>query len=251
MLFTGALIGQDNGLTIVGKISDCKTNQGVQGVLMRVVGSDQSIIEVTTDSSGNYLFTNCFRKETKYLLGTKVDNIVGEHKGLKYGSCTYGWCDDYCFFNSSRRYEFVFSDSTLNHHFDDCLVSYYQHINFTEFNFKKNSSDLFATEWLGLKNVDSIIDCFVGLLMLRKNWVIELSANVSSDEELKVELSKERAKKIYQMLISKGIEQDRLVLNVYKDEIYNLAKVNKENDDNRSVSISVLRKDYISPNSTK
>ncbi len=249
------LYGQDPGLSLSGKITDCKAKKGVEGVIIKVLGSDGTSIKTSTDSAGNYKLENCFNKGTAYVASIIIDSIVGEHRGVSFGTCGYGWCDDYCFFNSSTKFKFTFSDSVLKKTFDDCLSPYYQHPGFPEFLFKKNTAEFSSVSWLGLTNVDSIVDCFTALLLARQNWVIEVSAHASSDEDNKAELSKQRAKVIYKMFKERGIEPGRLKWRGYSDkspyEFHDDAGlvIQKSAQEvaikSRQVVLTIIRKDYV------
>ncbi len=195
-----------------------------------------------------------------YVAMTDISTISGPHKGIIYGYSTWAWYDDYGYLKSSEKHAFSFSDSIKKQQNDFCLVQTYSCMMsfFPDFKFKKNSTDFFlAQEWLYTNNNDTALDCLTALLMAKKYWIIQISGHAASDEKDKDQLAMARAKRIADMLISRGIDPKRLhcfsysdkAPCEYKDDRGNVIKTAAKNsEENRRISLSVISKDYVPAN---
>lgn len=249
------LIGQENKFTLSGTVTDCKTHASIKGVTIKLVGSDKSSIETKSDSAGNYYFTNCFKPNTGYVISTQVEAGVGQGKAINYGLCPYTYYEKYGYLNSSERGKISFADTIRNQIHDFCLQEIYScGWTLPDLYFKKNSTDFSNTD-RDIMSADTALDCFASILMTYQSYVFELSAHSSKDETNKKGLAEARAKKIYDLLISKGVDSERLVCTSYSDsrpyefidDAGNLVKKNTEitNKKSRRVAIRLLRKDYV------
>jgi peptidoglycan-associated lipoprotein len=70
-------------ITIEGTVSDCNSKEAIEGVFVKLVGSDGSSAEAKTDASGNYKFTEnslggrCVNPNTSYIIS------INNKQGLK------------------------------------------------------------------------------------------------------------------------------------------------------------------------
>jgi outer membrane protein OmpA-like peptidoglycan-associated protein len=251
-VLSGCLTSQESHFIVSGTIKDCRTNEPIRDITVVLTGNDKSQIKTQSDSSGYYYFTNCFTPLTNYNLTTEVKSDAGKGTGIKYGICEDKFYEKNGYSNSYDSYKFIYSDTLKKHNYDFCLVPIIADYYFPSFHFKKNSTDFDSVNWGRNFNSDTIIDCFVSFLMAHKTWTIEISGHSSSDETNKKELAEKRAKKMVGLLITKGIDKERLLNRSYSDSrpagymtfdgIW--IEYDKNNEKNRRIQISVLSKDY-------
>lgn len=254
-LVSFSTIGQTNKFTLSGKVTDCRTLDSIEGVTIKLVGSDGSSIETKSDSSGNYSFSNCFKNNTNYAVSTKVGNYFGRGPAIKYGLCPYEFYEKCGYFDDYTKYNFFYSDTLQSRRFDICLPQTIIDYNFPTFYFKKNSTEFQKIEWLETESTDTVIDCYAAFLLAHKSWTIIISSHSSKDENNKKELAEARAKKLFDLLVSKGIEPTRLVCKSYSDtkpyefwDDMTNKKIKKSenitNEKSRRITIGLLKRDY-------
>lgn len=252
-LFSGVLYGQEKKFTISGVVTDCKTKEAISGVIIKVIGKDKSSVETKSDSEGRYSFEN-FKSGTDYILTTIIENSTGRGKPIKCGVCPYAEYSGKGYFDPSEKFKFIPDSTNIEH--DICLSSQMCDMRILpDFYFKKNSTDFSYINWVGMSGQDTILDCIAQMLVAQNTWVFEISAHSSNDEDDKLQLSKDRAKKIYKLLIERGIEPGRLKSRGYSDkhpiEFTNdygevIQKSQDEtNEKSRRVVFGILRKDYL------
>ncbi len=256
-LLSSCLFGQENKFAISGVVTDCQTKKAIPGVTIKLIGRDKSLIETKSDFTGHYVFSNCFKDNTDYIISTNVSDSIGRGAKIKYGICPGEITEKYGYMNSSDKIKFTYFDTLSSKKYDICLIEILGCGQPPTFYFKKNNIEFSSFEYIRNlpENIDTTIDCFVGFLLVHKTWVLEISGHSSSDEDDKLQLSKDRAKKIYKLLVDKGIEPGRLKSKGYSDkypmEFRNdsgeaIQKSEEEtNEKSRRVVFSVLRKDYI------
>lgn len=257
------VIGQENKFTISGTVTDCKTHLAIKGVTIKLVGSDKSSIETKSDSTGNYFFSNCFKTNTGYVISTQVGNDVGVGKAIRYGICPYEDHETNGYLNGSEKYKFTTPDTLSNQkQIQNFCLAQILSCGWTlpDFYFKENSTDFLSVDWYQIVGKDTAIDCLVSFLMAHKSWTFEISAHASKDEKNKKELAEARGKKLLDLLVSKGIEPERLNMRSYSDtkpiELYDdfgkmvTKDIKITNEKSRRVRFQLLRKDYV-PSSTK
>lgn len=247
LVFYSWASGQKNNFNLTGTIRDCKSKKPIEGVTIILSGNNKTSIETKSNKEGYYSFANCFGVNVSYLVSTKVTEATDIDSRIKYGVCPYENYEGYI--NTSHKYKFETLDSISNKNLvsDFCLVKVQIEYRFPDFFFQTNSTEFFKPSVNGFVSEDTTIDCFVGLLMLNKTWVIEMSGHSDSFETNPQNLSKERVEKIRDILVRKGIDTRRLVIRYYgssrmmqpEDSYY------KENVPlNSRVVISVLRNDF-------
>jgi len=247
--------GQKNEFSLSGIVTDCSTKEPIGGVIVKVIGRDKSSFEAKSDSSGYYSFTNCFQRNTAYILSTKVENSTGRGNPIQYGICPYAEYSGKGYFDPVEKFKFNFSDSIKINH-DICLSSQMCDMRILpDFYFKKNSLEFSSIHWGAIIAQDTVLDCFAQMLIAQHTWVFEISAHASADEDNKLQLSKDRAKKIYKLLSDRGVEPGKLKSKGFSDkypiEFRNesgeiIKKSEQEtNEKSRRVVLSVLRKDYV------
>jgi outer membrane protein OmpA-like peptidoglycan-associated protein len=254
-MITFSGFGQQKSFSVSGKVIDCRENNPIKDVTIRLKGNDNSDITVKTDSLGNYVFTNCFKNNMNYVLKTDGAEDIGRGPAVKYGLCPYTHYEKSGYGNS-EKYSFTYSDTTRKIEHDICLAlsNSCVWIILPDFYFKKNSTDFEQIDYIGMKGNDTIVDCLVAALIARKTWVINLSAHASCDEDNKKELAEARAKKVYDLLVSKGLNPERIKYKSYAatrpikfyDEFDKVIIKDKKttNEKSRRVVLDVLSRDF-------
>jgi peptidoglycan-associated lipoprotein len=250
--------------TIEGVISDCRFKETIEGVTMKLVGSDGSSAETKTDKSGYYKFgentgKRYISESTSYVLTTAIANDV------KTREAPLG------FVNSSDKVKETtvgVKESKIFKH-DFCLTPIEHFIRFPEVQYGLDSANLRASSKDSLNFLyETLVD--------NPTFVIELSAHTDargSDKHNDI-LSDARAKSCVDYLISKGINPARLKAKGYgkkypleiRDEngkvIVTLnekyiasLKTRQEQEAahqrNRRTVFTVLSKDFVDPNAPK
>ena len=81
LLSSSFVFGQENKFNISGKVTNCRTHDFIKSVTIKLVGSDGTSIETTTDSSGYYIFgSKRINPNTRYVVTTQVDNNIRNPK---------------------------------------------------------------------------------------------------------------------------------------------------------------------------
>ncbi len=203
---------------ITGNVYDCKTKNPVKDVTIKIIGSNGSAAETTSDLLGNYSLKSDFIRGMTYIIKTVVADSIGRSKGVKYGNCPSVYYEKNGYLNSSEHKKFTYPDTLKNKTYNVCLTPMIVDYSVPEFYFKKNSTEINIANWGDEENTDTTcIDCFVSLLMANKHWTIEISGHASADENNKKALAEARAKKIFDLLVSKGIDPKRLFYKSYSD----------------------------------
>jgi len=246
LLFTGALIGQDNGYTISGVVMDCQTKRLAVNVRIELYGSDGSYIETLTDSAGYYFIdSRKINLNREYVIKSIVT----------YNSFVIGSTNKNGLINSSDKYKFNTQD-TLNKKkfvFDFCVFKAGCVMRLPYIRFEKNSLTYKIDE-------DSFdLEMLFQFLIDNPTFVVEIIGHASKEEKTPNLLSKKRANNIKEILIKKGIEEERLVVKFFADkQPYEIVDVdtneisyaNKNEETsykmNRRVVMNIVRKDFIS-----
>jgi peptidoglycan-associated lipoprotein len=240
--------------SIEGVILDSKFKEPIEGVTVKLQGSDGTTVELKTDANGVYKFAEnpaggrYVNPNTSYVVSTQVGNDVIT-KNSKYG-----------FVNSSERW----TETTVGekeskvfkgHNFS--LTSIEKFIKFPDVLYDLGKSTLRA------EAQDSLLFLYQTLLD-NPTFVIELSAHTDSrgSDVENMKLSEARAKACYDFLVAKGISAARVIPKGYgekalliTDKQINVMKTIQEKEaahqKNRRTVFSVLRKDYVDPNAPK
>ncbi len=238
--------------TIEGVLTDCKFKETIEGVTMKLVGSDGSSAETKTDKNGYYKFAENTGKryvneKTSYVLTTAIGNEV------KTKEAANG------FVNSSDKVKETtvgVEESKIFKH-DFCLTPIEKEIRFPDVLYDLDKADLRP------ESKDSL-NFLYETLVDNPTFVIELSSHTDSrgNPVYNQKLSEARAKSCVDYLISKGINPDRLKPKGYgKNRLLisdaEIAKLKTKEEQeaahqkNRRTVFSVLRKDFVDPNAPK
>jgi outer membrane protein OmpA-like peptidoglycan-associated protein len=241
-----------------GKITDCKSRKAIENATVKLICSNGEKHEVMSDSLGFYTF-NILKPGLSYIVSVFAP-ADAQHKKEPFGKCPYDYNISSCgeYLNSSEKKKFNTNDSILKFSYDFCLVeiircgwilpSFYFQKNSTEFtNFKRADQSLqFAS--------DTAIDCFITFLMNNPHYTVEISGHADKKEKNAKELSALRAKKVFDLISGKGIDQNRLKIKGYGDA--EPAEIKNEEgrvtgtytgESNQRVVIYLLSKDYDLP----
>lgn len=218
-LFISFSFGQKK-YELSGVITDCNTKAPIEGVVIKLLGSDNTSIETKSNASGYYKFENCFILNTNYIVTTLVNNNAGASEEIKYGLCPYGYRENNGYLNTSEKVKFTITDSTkenicANFCLQKILVC---EINFPTICFQKNTTNFLIPNCDKIQLADTALDCFVSFLIANKTFRMGIDGHADSKEKNREALSLERAKKVYELLIQKGIDKRRLYYKGYADK---------------------------------
>ncbi|MFY9310283.1 MAG: OmpA family protein [Bacteroidia bacterium] len=253
---------------IEGKVVDCKFKEPVEGVVVRLAGSDGTNVETKTDAEGKYKFAEngsarYVVPNVSYTITTDVGKDVVSRKG------------PLGFLNSSEKQKVTtvgIEEAKTFKGINFCLTPIEKEIRFPDVLYELGSFELTQ------QSKDSL-DFLYNTLIDNGNIVIELSSHTDfrgGDADNQV-LSEKRAQSCVNYLISKGIPAERMVAKGYgekrpvevRDADGNLqyslteAYINKTSkgqpkevfeammQKNRRTVFTVLRKDYVNPNAPK
>lgn len=255
--------------TIEGVVTDCKySKEPIEGVAVKLVGSDGSSVETKTDAAGHYKFaengsTRYVNPNTSYVITV----IAGDAKTTlaKLG-----------FLNSSEKAKETtvgVEEAKIFKH-DFCIDPIIPEMRFPDVLYLLNKYDLEHPS-----HPKDSLDILYQTLIDNPTIVIELSSHTDyrGSNKDNQKLSENRAKSCVEYLVSKGIPAERMVakgygedhpLQVYSDDgklMYTLTEIyiNKETkgkskeeyealmQKNRRTVFKVLRKDYVDPNAPK
>jgi peptidoglycan-associated lipoprotein len=239
--------------SITGTVTDCKFKDPIEGVVVKLVGSDGSSVETKTDGEGKYKFAEngsarFINPNVSYEITTQVGNNVVTKKA-QLG-----------FVNSSTKAKVTtvgVEEAKTFKGINFCLVPIEREIRFPDVLYDLGQSTLRA------ESQDSL-NFLYQTLIDNPSFVIELSAHTDSrggDAE-NLKLSDARAKSCFDYLVSKGIPAERMVPKGYGEKrlLVTDAEINKlpskeekeaGHQKNRRTVFSVLRKDYVNPNAPK
>jgi peptidoglycan-associated lipoprotein len=261
--------------TLDGVIKDCVNGEVIEGVVVKLVGSDGSSVETKTDKAGHYLFAEngndrYIQAGTTYTISTSVG------KDLVTTEAPFG------FFNSSEKPKISTLQEDKGKAFTEnfCLKPITKVVRFPRVEYDLGKADIRP------ESKDSL-NFLYQTLIDNPTFVIELAAHTDyrdSDEKNQI-LSEHRADSCVAYLVSKGIPAERMKPKGYGegspsvldkemklpsgrvlpagtvlsekwiDKEVPLAK-NKDDYEyvmqtNRRTVFSVLSKDYVNPNAPK
>ncbi|MCW3101947.1 MAG: OmpA/MotB domain protein [Bacteroidetes bacterium] len=217
--------------SVSGLVTDCSSKSPLEGVTVKLVGSDGQWVEVKTNEKGEYIL-NSSAKKSPFACIIK----------------TYGQYSYFSFSTSVQKFMFYDSCKTNNGIADFCLTKGCTMHYLPTFLFKKNSSGDYYEE----DTLNGISQLYY-TLMDNPTYVVELGGNANPNEKDPVKLAQARADEIRNALIKQGIEPERLVAKSYgdtrpreeKDENGKVISIDRKSDRNRRVYITILRKYYI------
>jgi peptidoglycan-associated lipoprotein len=251
--------------TIDGVLTDCDFKEHIEGVSLKLLGSDGSSAETKTDKNGYYKFAEntggkrYVSENTSYVLTTAVGNEV------KTKEASLG------FVNSSDKVKETtigVKESKIFKH-DFCLTPIKKFIHFPAVQYGIDSANL-------RPQAKDSLNYLYETLVDNPTFVIELSAHTDArgSEKHNEILSEARAKSCVDYLISKGINPARMIPKGYGkkypleildskgnvmytlNEKYIASQKSKEEQEalhqmNRRTVFTVLRKDFVDPNAPK
>ena len=240
--------------SIEGVILDSKYKEPIEGVVVKLVGSDGTSVEVKTDATGTYRFADngsggrYVNPNTSYTISTQVGNdVISAHSPNGFVNSSEKWTETTVGEKESKVFK--------GHNFS--LVSIEKEIHFPEVMYDLGKSTLRP------ESQDSLLFLFQTLVD-NPTFVIELSAHTDSrgGDKDNMKLSEDRAKSCFDFLVSKGIPPARMIPKGYgkkrlliSDKEINALKTKEEKEaahqKNRRTVFTVLRKDYVDPNAPK
>ena len=253
--------------TIEGDVSDCKYKETIEGVTVKLVGSDGSSVETKTDAAGHYKFAE--NGSARYVNANTSYVITVVAGDAKTQQAPNG------FLNSSDKAKEttvgVEEAKTFKHDF--CLPPVIKEMRFPDVLYDLGKATLRP------ESMDSLNYLYQTLLD-NPNITIELSSHTDyrGSDAANQKLSEARAQSCYDYLLSKGINKDRITPKGYGEK--HPLEVDTDNDGkvdytlseayinkttkgqpkevyeammqkNRRTVFKVLRKDYVDPNAPK
>lgn len=251
------LVNGQESHKLSGWITDCKFKTAIAKARVKLVSSSGLNVETLSDSLGFYHFNDSLLKpDVTYVLSTIAPD---EEKRIPFGMCPYSYFHD-GYLNSSDKLKFKTDENRAPNilAFNFCLVPIQVQIRIPSVYFKKNSLDFDKEKIEGLEHYfysgDTVVDCLVDLMKNYPDFVFELSGHADKKEKNAKELSELRVKKVYNLVVQKGVQKDRVYTKSYGSkrltEDKNMAgQVIGELHGaiNQRVVVSILRKDYNLP----
>lgn len=221
---------------ISGKVSNAETKDAIEGATVKLIGTDGSSVEVTTDANGFYEFAQK-PDATRYIAeSTSYTILVSKPK----------------FFNNKGQETTVgvTASTSFVHDFPLNPISE-KEIKFPEVHYDLGKADL-------LPDAKDSLSFLFQTLTDNPTLVIELSAHTDSrgSDKLNDDLSQRRAQSCVDYLVSKGIAADRMSAKGYgkhnlliTDEQITKLPTEEEREaahaKNRRTVFKVLRDDYV------
>ena len=221
------------------------TLEPVPGAKLKLIGSDGSLVELTTDGSGKVLFEEVsgkryLLKETNYTLEASKDEFLKDESKLT----TVGYTESKKFYQ-----EFFIQPATKD------VV-----IDFPEVRYAYNKAELQIIEG-GINSKDSL-DYLFHTLVMNPNIIVELQSHTDcrGSDSYNKRLSQKRAQSCVDYLVAKGIPKERMTAKGLGeeaprydytgcDDVNKLKKSNKDEFErlhqlNRRTQFRVLTFDY-------
>ncbi|MES2593074.1 MAG: OmpA family protein [Bacteroidota bacterium] len=239
--------------SVTGTVNDAKSKEPVEGVVIKLKGSDGSLVETKTDAEGKYTFAangnaRYINPNTSYEITTQVGNDIVTKKAPNG------------FVNSSAKSKVTtvgVEEAKTFKGLNFSLVPIEKEIRFPDVLYDLGQSTLRPESQDSLNFLyETLID--------NPTFIIELSAHTDSrgGDPDNLKLSEARAKSCFDYLVSKGIPAERMVPKGYGEkrllvtdpEINKLGTTQEKeagHQKNRRTVFSVLRKDYVNPNAPK
>jgi len=198
--------------SIEGEITNCKVHaEVIEGVTMRLVGTDGSLEETVTDKNGHYSFEKkgdkrLVNENTSYVIST----IIPPGADIKTESAKLS------FINSSVKAKETTIALTSSKHFvhDFCLEPIIK----TDNHFGDVLYDFDSA--LLTQQAKDTLDILYNILIDNPTFVIELSSHTDfrGEDAYNQKLSEARAKSCVEYLVSKGVNKDRMVAKGYGEK---------------------------------
>lgn len=191
---------QNLSFLLEGYVTETHSKKSIQGATVKLVGSDNTVLETKTDSTGYYFFSStAVKPNTSYVVSASAMDVKmpGFPNGFlgnpKAKITTRGE-------TASKRFRQDFQLNKLL----GCTMR------MPIMTFKKNSDAILPTS-------SGELDILIKVLTENPNLVVELSSHSSYDEKDPKGISFKRAQKVVDALTSKGIDANRLIPKAYGD----------------------------------
>ncbi|OFX68673.1 MAG: hypothetical protein A2X12_05615 [Bacteroidetes bacterium GWE2_29_8] len=211
--------------SIKGLVIDDSTKQPVVDAIVKIVGSDGTTAETTTDKTGTYIFDNKKIKENNtYDITVNKDN----------------------YFSASAK------ETTLGFEASKDLVKDIRIKQIPAPNEVITLPEIYYAydKWDLLDKSKNSLDGLIKTLKDNPKLVIELSSHTDSrgTDEYNNDLSQKRAQSVVNYLIEKGIEQTRLVAKGYGKTKLRVACTEcteEQHQQNRRTEFRIISQDYV------
>lgn len=208
--FAYTALGQQKEFIISGHVSGITYNDPTDKVFVRLLSGNNSSVSIFTDSLGNYSFTKIITEKTE------IDLRFSPPQNKRYVSkCPFAFIK--YDINFEKPLKFILDpDSTATNIIRNISMTegpMHNNVGFSIF-FNVNSSSF--TKFFA---VDTILDCIVSNLTSYPDQVVEIAGYADSKEKNKQQLSEQRAEKVYNLLLKKGIDSRRILFKGYSDSI--------------------------------
>ena len=230
--------------TLEGMLTDCENKIPIEGVTVKLLGSDGFSEETKSDKAGYYKFT--LKEKLSYTVSTDALTAIKTNFAERYLNS-----------NEKGNVTTVGEEESKTFKKDFCLIPAVTEIKFPAVLYDLDKATLKP------ESKDSLDDLYATLIE-NPTIVIELSSHTDSraTDSYNQKLSQARAQSCVDYLISKGIPKERLVPKGYgesrlkiKDAQINKLKTTEEKEaahaQNRRTVFKVLRWDYSDPNAPK
>jgi hypothetical protein len=198
------LNAQNKEITISGHVTGSKYKKAISYAMIRLICTDSSILKTYTDSLGNYSLKKIIHGNTVAIL-----EIHTPEKKL-FGLCPCSFKTNVFYFPEKLKLllsmDSVQSSIIQNVELAEGDVDYEPpHTIF----FKTNSLD-FSPQQESYSTIDTTIDCVLDFMFVYKKTFLTIVGYTDKNEINKQQLSEQRAKLIYDLLIKKGLETKRI-----------------------------------------
>ena len=258
LFLTLHVYAQKKELKVTGKVYDCDSKKPIERATIKLFCQNGDTASTKSDAAGNYFFDSKILKPNfSYVLLI----IAPAVKQILYGKCPFSYNRNNQYMDISEKQIFKTDTIKTIKEYDFCLTLYAPEIRIPEIYFKKNSLE-YETQNLNYVNYDmrgdTALDCLIDLMMNYSEYTAEISGYADSLETNSKNLSEQRAKKVYDLMILKGIEQERITYKGYSSEIYNKEFLLMEatpdkvrNLNNKKVRLLITAKNHKTKNGVK
>jgi hypothetical protein len=204
VMFCFQLNAQNKEIIVSGHVTGSKYKKVIPNALIRLICTDSSISKTYTDSAGSYSFKKSINRNTVAIL-----EIHPPEKKLP-GLCPYSFKNKVFYFPEKLKL-LLSVDSAQN--------TITQNVELAEGDvdyeppqtifFKTNSLD-FLPQQENYSTIDTTMDCVMDFMLTYKKIFLTVVGYSDKNENNKQQLSEQRAKLIYDLLIKKGVETKRI-----------------------------------------
>ena len=198
------LNAQNREIIISGNLTGNKYKKPISNALVKLVCSDTTTLQTYSDSLGKYSFKKTINKKTEAVIAIYPTALK------PYGNCPFSYKNHVMTFTEKVKLT-IYPDTLNNPIIKDIFVSEGDiDYNFPGFVYFKKNGDEFSSNEKEYFYADTTLDCIVDLLQTYPKYNLTISGYSNKNEKNKQQLSEQRAKKVYDLLVKKGIELKRL-----------------------------------------